>query len=952
MRRLLLLPVLLLLVLPLTAMDQGGKGTLTGRVTDATGAVVQNASVELAPAGLTTVTNGLGDFILANVTPGIYTLNVTSVGFRTSSESVTVIAGQSQHVDLALAVTRASEDVVVSAESGLNEIQAINEEMNSPNIVQVMPESQILALPNANVADAIGRMPGVTLQRDEGEGVYIQVRGLDPRFTNLTIDGVTVPSPESAIRQVNLATIPSDMVQSIELNKTLSANQDADGIGGSVNLVTKMAGEEPTLSFGSTLGMTPIEGDRYVGKLDTTIGKRFGASKRWGVIMGAGYDYNGRGINDIEPAPDIDPNNPTSTAPYYDGITERDYRYQRLRWGGTAGADYKLNDHSNLAAHFLLSDFKDWGDKWYYGINTLDKPKFYESSRKPDFAIGSLSLDGSHIFNNIWVHWGTAASRSRELNAGGNPEVKWSTAKALKKFDSSNCNYAGTSPKSVYLPQWSASCMLPNSDTADDTFYLPNYSLDEYITTTGQAVQLNLQGWGNVGMNYHIGSHSAAFEFGGEIRNAHKFQNAFTPSYDYNGSATADQFQSGYNDSNYYSGNYHMGPVTSFDSIKAYYTANQNLFSLDVDDTHFSSDPANFNMVERVSAGYVMNTVNWNRFRLQTGLRIEGTTLRTLGYVVNQDANQDWISDTTVTSSNTYWDPLPSVQARYAFSNDTNLRAVFARGISRPNPLDLIPYVSVNDGSNPAITVGNPNLLPTHANNFDLLFEHQLKSLGLLEGGYFYKQLSNPIFASYTQIPSTSPYSGTSGQSIDIQSQNVNGSGAHVSGMEIAWQQRFSNLPSGFGGLGINANYTFTASDTEGVPGRTDNPTLVGQAKNSYNVEPSYEYKRYSANMGVGYNGANIYAYQYVNSLPAGSGENSPGPLNGPWGDNYFYPHLQVDAQAGVRLYRSLKLELVGLNLNNEVFGFYNGSPQYMTQREYYKPTYSASLRWTSGSNK
>jgi TonB-dependent receptor len=749
------------------------------------------------------------------------------------------------------------------------------------------------------------------------------------------------------------------MVQSIELNKTLSANQDADGIGGSVNLVTKMAGETPTLTFGSTLGMTPIENDRYVGKVDTTLGKRFGATKRWGIIIGAGYDYNGRGINDIEPAPDLDPNNPTSTAPYYDGITQREYRYQRLRWGGTAGADYKLNDHSSLAAHFLLSDFKDWGDKWYYGINTLDKPKFYESQRRPDFAIGSLSLDGSHIFNNVWVHWGTAVSRSRELNAGGNPEVKWKTAKALGNYDSANCNYTGTSPKSQYLPTWSASCMLPNSDPADDTFNLSNYTMDEFITTTGQGVQLNLQGWGSVGKNYHLGSHSASLEFGGEIRNNHKFQDAFTPSYDYNGPATAgeivgtaDLFQSGFTDPNYYSGNYHMGPVTDYGKMKAYYAANQDQFSLDVNDTHFGSDPDNFNLVERVSAGYAMNTVNWNRFRLQTGLRFEGTTMRTLGYVMNQDSSGNWLSDSAVTTNNTYWDPLPSVQARYAFSNDTNIRAAYARGISRPNPFDLIPYVSTNYGGNPAITVGNPKLLPTHANNFDLLFEHQLKSLGLIEGGYFYKQLSNPIFASYTEIPASSPYAGTSGKSIDIQSQNVNGSGAHVSGLEISWQQRFSNLPSGFSGLGINGNYTFTTSNTEGVPGRTDTPALIGQAKNSYNLEPSYEYKRYSANLGMSYNGANINAYQYVNNLPAGSAENSPGPLNGPWGDAYFYPHLQVDAQAGVRLYRDLKLELNGLNLNNEVFGFYYGSPQYVSQREFYKPTYSASLRWTSRSEK
>ena len=222
----------------------------------------------------------------------------------------------------------------------------------------------------------------------------------------------------------------------------------------------------------------------------------------------------------------------------------------------------------------------------------------------------------------------------------------------------------------------------------------------------------------------------------------------------------------------------------------------------------------------------------------------------------------------------------------------------------------------------------------------------------MIEAGYFYKQLSNPIFADYSIIPPSSPYFGTSGQAVDIQQQNVNGSGARVSGLEISVQERFASLPSGFSGLGINANYTYTTSNTEGVPGRTDTPALVGQAKNSYNFEPSYEYKRYSAHMGISYNGANIYAYQYINNAAAGSGLNSPGPLNGPWGDNYFFPHLQVDAQVGARLYKGIHLELNGLNLTNEVFGFYNGSPQYFTQREYYKPTYSATLRWTSGRRK
>jgi hypothetical protein len=126
---------------------------------------------------------------------------------------------------------------------------------------------------------------------------------------------------------------------------------------------------------------------------------------------------------------------------------------------------------------------------------------------------------------------------------------------------------------------------------------------------------------------------------------------------------------------------------------------------------------------------------------------------------------------------------------------------------------------------------------------------------------------------------------------------------------------------------------------------------LIGTARVAYNIEPSIEFKRFETHLGISYNGANDNAYQYFNNQ-ADPSNNTPGPPNGPLGDNYFFPHLQVDAQVSARIWRGLRLKLNGLNLNNEVFGFYNGSPQYMTQREYYKPTYSASLHWYSGGNR
>ena len=868
MRRLSFLAFMLMLLLPSVVFSQS-KITLTGHVVDTTHAVIQKAQVVITPGNYVTTSNELGEFTLQGVEPGQYTITVTSAGFAPFSKVITVAVGQPAVVEAILSVSGNNVQVEVSAETGKDLIEAINQEITSANILNVMPEAQILSLPNANVADAIGRMPGVTVQRDEGEAVYVQVRGLDPRLSNTTVDGITIPAPEPGIRYVNLATIPGDMVASIELNKTLSANQDADGIGGSVNLVTKMASERPTFTLGTEIGETPIENTRYMGKVDTTLGQRFGTSKRLGLIFGASYDYNGRGINDIEPDPNIngDSTSPYDgiNTPYYDKITLREYRYARLRYGGTVSADYKVNDHSTVSAHVIYSDFKDWGDKWYYELKQNHAPSFYESNRKPDLAIASLELNGSHVYNSIWVKWTAAVSRSRELNSGGNPEIDFDTSSALKDYDKANCVYTGTNPKSIYLPTWSPGCMLPNPVAENNTFDPTNYNLSTFITTSGQGVQLNLQDYISVGKNYHVGKDSATFEFGGMFRNAHTFQDAYTPTYDYcpdypgyypndpgtscqpsspDPSSYADNFQSGFADPDYYSGNYHNGPFTKYSAINAYFKANPTAFVLDIPATRGGSDPNNFDLVERVEAGYVMNTINWKKFRLQAGLRLEATQVSADGNVVNLtagpngdgvDNNGNWIGTTSTSKSQSYVQVLPSVQGRWQFSPTGALRAVYARGLSRPNTLDLVPYLLDNgSGSVPRYSIGNPNEKPTTANNFDLLYEQQTNPLGLIQAGFFYKQLINPIvevFVPYTSVnPDGSP---------DLAQQNQNAANANVYGFEISLRQRLSDEPGIMHAIILEGNYAYTVSNTNGIVGRTDSPSLIGTARVAYNIQPS-----------------------------------------------------------------------------------------------------------------
>ena len=958
MRRLLFLSILLL-AMPLAALEPGGKGTLSGRVTDTSGAVLQGAQIHIQPGMDTSVSGIQGEFFLSNLTPGSYQVSIAFVGFSPFTQSVTITAGATTRLDVVMQVASSTQEILVTATDVHGDAESINRIAASENILNVLTNDQIMSLPNADVADALGRLMGVTLERDEGEGKYVQIRGTEPRLSNTTINGVLVPSPESTVNQIKLDTIPADLVESVEINKTLSANQDGDAIGGSVNLVTKTAGDRPTLTAFAESGYTPIIDGRHASQYGITGGKRFLANKKLGVLGNLTYDYNGRGIDDIEPTPD-----PAQLTPMYDAIDLREYRYDRSRWGAATGIDYKLPNGSLLYAKVFYSDFKDFGDKWTYtlneatddnglgifspdctpGVDCGDKPKFKTSRRAPDYAIGSLAVGGNHIYTNSWFKWEAAVSRARQFAAAGNPGATFKASKALTNFAEANCSYdAGANP-SQYRPQWNPACTAADSPLFDPT----QWNMTELDLTSGQTAQINLQGSASYAFNYRTGGHFSTLEFGGKIRNQHKGQNAYSPVYDNEADGILmSQFISPLTNSNFYDNSYKMGPLTDWNKIVNFANANPGqIGALDVDATHIGSDASNFNLEQRIAAGYVMNTTQIGKLHLQAGLRFEQTNIQTTGYQVITNPDGSWGGTTTVNGTKSYLDVLPSVQAKYSLDRNSDIRASYGRGIARPDPQDLIPYITLDtSGSVPKEGIGNPNLVAEHANNFDLLYEKYLNPLGLIQAGFFYKSLTDPLVVNQSYA--------TSGQFTGyLVTQPNNGGSAWVYGIELNYQQRLSFLPGALGGLGFNGNYTYSNSQATGVdPLRTDNPALLRQTPNTWNLAPSYDRGRLSVHMGFEYNGASIYSYQYENLKlnPDGSISANPrvGGVAGPAGDNYLYPHLQVDAQASYRLAKGFEVYAQGLNLNNEVFGLYYGSPQYVVQREYYKPTYGGGLRWT-----
>ena len=966
-------------LIPKQGHAQAGKGTITGTVKDSAGNVLIGAVIEVAPSGQRAVSDDQGNFRIPDVSAGTATLTVSYVGFANFTGTANVDASQTATMNAVLQVASRTDQVMVTAERLEGEAEAVNIERSSDDIVQVLPLKVITSLPNTNIADAVGRAPSVSLERDEGEGKYVQIRGTEPRLNNVTINGVNVPSVEGLVRNIKLDSVPADLVERIEVFKTLSANQDADGVGGTVNLVTKTPADKLGYEIGGEGGYTPIQGGRTLGELDGTIGQRFGARKQLGLLLTGTVDRNNRGINDMEPTQAIGTNPATGkNIALISSEDWRSYAYYRTRYGFTPEIDYTFKPGTSAYVKGFYSDFHDYGDTWVYTPNsgnvidsvngsqiTFDPcneptppanctPGFMQYRhyiRRPDQQIFSVLTGLRQDLGSTLIVWEVAGSRGH--NIGGQDFQTTS-------FNGPNVN-VNLDLSDPLRPRFTPADAASTSAIYDPTLYtVSKTNFTSYIAT-----QLNFQGAVSVARRYNAHSHFGTFEAGLKIRDSQTTQNQNDQFYVPSGATgpfTLAQVQGTYTNPTYYDGYFKVGslgygPTSDYNNIIRQDLANiggsNPGFVLDQVTSVTRSAGAFFNADERVYAGYLMNAISFGKLRLQTGVRFEDTTTNFLAnkLVANQDSSGNPLlpTITPVTQSSSYFNALPSIQAQYLIQKNTNLRANFSMGISRPNIGDEVPTTSVDPNASPkSITIGNAALKATRANNYDVLVEHFFQPLGILQAGFFYKQLTNPIYATARFLPSTDPnFPGY------LEAQAINGPNAHIAGFEADWEQRFSFLPGLANGLGIAANYSYTTSQATFPSGfscngsicRTDQPTLQRTAPNNWNVGLTYDKARFSMRFAVSHNDASIFQYAFVaNSTP-----NDPilG-LRGPTGDVYLYAHTQFDIQGSYRLYRGLSFIASGLNLTNEAFGFYQGSPNYPIQREFYKPTVSFGLRYTS----
>jgi len=854
------------------AQGQTGSGMIVGTVRGPTGDALANASVTLTGTNLAAKTDQQGLYRLRPVPAGEQTVVVTYIGLGVGTATVKVIAAQTVTADVRLSYSEAIE--VSGAPIMQGQAKALNTQENATNITNVVASDQISRFPDINAAEATQRLPAVSLLRDQGEGRYILVRGTEARLNATTVNGERLTATAGGERSVALDTIPAEILEQISVSKTLTPDMDGDSIGGSVDLVTKRAPLEASTQASIAGGYAAISQD-YIGAGSFTFGRRF-AEGNTGILFSLSANKANRASDDQEPE-------------YSDqnliNLALRDYTLTRERYAANFSLDQQTSAGSELFLRALWDEYKDTEIRREFA-NTVEDGELGRNmrDRTQTSNIYSVTGGGNIVAGESVINFRVAWNQSEEKT----PDQV--TSYFLQKDVEFNPNVSPdhinpddirANPLNQDISQFGFDGIETQYKAAKDQDWVGSLDL-----TNGFYKDAGFSGLWKVGVKARLKTTSQEYEVydwsSEEDLPLSNYLNNWKP---------ATSFMYGFT-------SYDIGPFQSPSAMREL-LASGTLES----EKNLEEDLADYTLKEDTYSGYgLVNLDIGSNLNLVGGLRYENTTDKYDAFELVLDAEGNPSDLIPVSGKKSYSELLPQVLLRYRLAERTNLRAAVTRSFARPNFGDIAPYQLIND-EDFEITRGNPNLVPTEAWNYDLLFEHYMASVGLVSGGLFYKQLTNNIFLStFTEE--------INGEEYDV-TQPVNGENATLYGAEVAYQNRWNS------GFGIYFNYTYADSNANYTT--REDTKLQGQAQNVGNLALIFEKSGFSGRLSVNYNGKSLF-------------EVAETAANDLWVDN----HMQLDLSAQMDLSKNVTLFLEAINLTNEPYRVYEGSTDWTRQAEYY----------------
>lgn len=805
-----------------------GAQSVTGALTDASKvASYQGAKLNIPDLGLTVYSNERGRFRFPVVPAGNYELVVYYVGAAPTRLSISVPEQGLMLGDVVLggADTNeyALEEVLVYGQSAAM-ASAINQQRAADNIVSVLDSDSIGQFPDQNVAESLRRLSGISVENDQGEGRYVVIRGMDPDLNATSINGVRATAAENR-RALQLDVIPSDVLDGLEVQKSLTPDMDGDAIGGSINVKTLSA-----FSHKQDLLKIRLEGGynelrEEISPKTSVVGSTiFELNNEQRLGVAGALSWQGRKIA----ANNVEASDWYKTDNGFHAMEELEPRYyvvDRERLGAVLNIDFDMSESTTLYARTLYSEFEDteiryaqaWKDLALLssGSVTADSADIgfveVESSTKDRVQTAdnfSFTLGSDSQWDSWTVETVLGYSRAKES------DPKRLSSAWVAEFESGADDIVAGSP---VLKMDISDAKRPR--IYSDYFNLlrdpARYELDELELESNSTTDTQ---W-TVQFDATRAFSDWELKFGAKLRKREKENDENALVYGNDGDWMLSSFHDAGAASDYGFDNA-ISPMPSTSLLRALVAKGEGL-ELERIDSDMASLGNDWQVDEDIYAAYGMFKWFVGDVTLTGGVRLEHTELTMRGHSMElfEEGAQyngavlddDFLLVTDISSDNSYTDILPSINLRYEIHENLIARAAFSTSIVRPVFQDMAARISVEDGE---ASIGNPELDPYSALNFDASIEFYPSELSVVSAGVFHKEIDDFIF---TRVLDDYSYGGRTYDEAEIA---LNGETATVSGLELNYQQHFGFLPAPWDGLLVSANLTVVDSEAD-IGGRT-----------------------------------------------------------------------------------------------------------------------------------
>ena len=897
--------------------NEAALGVMRGRIVDAQNQVLPGATVMIESLHTGVVSDVNGYYTLANLKPGTYIVKVTYVGYQPKTMKLTVQPDKTAVQDFVLTDGVELEGVEVKG-AFHGQSRAINQQKNNFNLTNVVSADQVGKFPDSNIGDALKRINGINVQYDQGEARFGQVRGTSPDLSSVSINGNRLPSAEGDARNVQLDLIPADMIQTIEVNKVVTADMDGDAIGGAINLVTKNTPYKRVFNITAGTGYNWIS-DKFRLDLGATWGDRF-FNDKFGIMAAVSYQNSPAGSDNTEMEYELDDDGNVVLS----SAEIRQYYVTRERQSYSLSMDYDFNANNKIYFNGIYNRRNDWENR--YGLSYKDltegpggmsvesqlkmgddanRDARRELQQTMDFTLG-----GNHLlFDRLQMDWMGSYSHASE----DKPNERYFTLKqeglTIDMKDEGGRHPYSVTPISLALGDWEVDELTNGDEDVDE---------DEWKAKIDFELPLASGLFGN------------SLKFGAKYTNKHKTKTASV--YDYTDGYVSErgdewkqymtmQVRDGFMVSDVYK-------PTEF--VDKRYIGNFTHADLDRwgGEQDLEESSGNYDAREQVTAAYLRFTQKLGRnFTVMAGLRMEHTSLKTSGTSLFFDEDGNGSLGSTGIHKHDYTDWLPSVLFKWDATDDLKVRASYTKTLARPKYSYLVANTTYNTEESPVeITLGNPDLKPITSHNIDLSADYYFKSVGLVSAALFYKRIKD-FTVNWTE---NMPYANYAEAKV---SQPLNAFDADLFGVELGFQRDFGFISPALKCVGFYGNYTYTYSNiVKSYVGDKENQVLPGSPEHMANA--SLYFDKWGLNVRLSYNFTSAFQddeeYVEETALRRYYDETHYMDLNASytWGKNTKYT-FYVQAN----------------NLLNQPLRYYQGEKDRTMQVEYYGAKLNAGFK-------